>query len=141
MRISDWSSDVCSSDLAMICDGDQGGNDHIDQLRSHNFTEAEITDLVTQLPAGIDLEQLIIGSALRPCMLAAARELDPTIVDDDQAILTFAAANKEVIAVRTGAQIRLTADRADIPEQFRSEERRVGKECGRTCRYGGWPVN
>src|SRR3546814_10730057 len=43
---------------AMICDGDQGGNDHIDQLRSHNFTEAEITDLVTQLTAGIDLEQL-----------------------------------------------------------------------------------
>src|SRR3546814_9543651 len=36
---------------AMICDGDQGGNDHIDQLRSHNFTEAEIPDLVTQLPA------------------------------------------------------------------------------------------
>src|SRR3546814_4069012 len=81
---------------AMICDGDQGGNDHIDQLRSHNFTEAEITDLVTQLPAGIDLAQLIIGSALRPFMLAEARELDPTIVVDDQAILTFAAAHKEV---------------------------------------------
>src|SRR3546814_13386085 len=91
----------------MMCDVNQVGNDHSGQLRSHSFTVAEITDLVTQLPAGIDLEQLIIGSALRPCMLAAARELDPTIVDDDQAILTFAAATKEVIAVRIGAQLQI----------------------------------
>lgn len=111
---------------AMICDGDPGGNNHIDQLRSHNFTEAEIIDRVTQLPAGIELEHLIVGSALRPCLLAAARELDPTIVDEDQVILTFAAANKEVIAVRTGVQIRQTADRADIPEQFRRIFVRIG---------------
>jgi putative ATP-dependent endonuclease of the OLD family len=111
---------------AMICDGDQGGDDHIGHLRSHNFSNAEIADLVTQLPAGVDLEQLLVGSALRPCLLAAARELDPTIVDDDQAILAFAAANKEVVAVRVAAQIRLTADPADIPEQFRRIFVRIG---------------
>lgn len=111
---------------AMICDGDQGGDDHIGHLRSHNFSNAEIADLVTQLPAHVDLEQLIVGSALRPCLLAAARELDPTIIDDDHAILAFAAANKEVVAVRVAEQIRLTADPADIPEQFRRIFVRIG---------------
>ncbi len=111
---------------SMICDGDQGGNDHIDQLRSHNFTEAEILDRVTQLPAGIDLERLILGSNLRPCLLAAVRELDATVADDDQAILAFAMDNKEVVAVRVGAQIRLTADHAHIPEQFRRIFVRIG---------------
>lgn len=111
---------------SMICDGDQGGNDHIEQLRSHNFTDAEIADRVTQLPAGVDLERLIVGSALRPCLLAAARELDPAVADNDQAILAFAKDNKEVLAVRVGAQIRLTAERAHIPEQFRRIFVRIG---------------
>ncbi len=111
---------------SMICDGDQGGNDHIDQLRSHNFTEIEIADHVTQLPAGVDLERLIVGSDLRPCILAAVRELDPTVANEDGAILAFAEANKEVLAVRVGAQIRLTADQSDIPEQFRRIFIRIG---------------
>jgi putative ATP-dependent endonuclease of OLD family len=111
---------------SMICDGDQGGNDHVGQLRSHNFTDAEIADRVTQLPAGVDLERLIVGSALRPCLLAAVRELDPAVADDDQAILAFAADNKEVVAVRVGTQIRLTADQGHIPEQFRRIFIRIG---------------
>lgn len=111
---------------SMICDGDQGGNDHIDQLRSHNFTEAEITDHVTQLPASVDLERLIVGSDLRPCILAAVRELAPSIANEDEAILAFAAANKEVVAVRVGAQIRLTADQSHVPEQFRKIFVRIG---------------
>lgn len=111
---------------AMICDGDQGGNDHIGQLRSHNFTVAEIAERVTQLPAGSDLESLIVGSALRPCLLAAVRELDPALPNEDQAILAFAAANKEVVAVRVGAQIRLNADKGHIPEEFRRVFTQIG---------------
>jgi putative ATP-dependent endonuclease of the OLD family len=111
---------------SMICDGDQGGNGHVDQLRSHHFNEAEIADRVTQLPAGVDLERLIVGSALRPCLLAAVRELDATIADDDLTLLAYAGANKEVVAVRAGAQIRMTADEGHIPEQFRRIFVRIG---------------
>ena len=83
-------------------------------------------DRVTQLPAGVDLERLILRSAIRPCLLAAIRELDPAVADEDQAILAYAAANKEAVAVRVGAQIRLTADRGNIPAQFRRIFVRIG---------------
>jgi hypothetical protein len=52
--------------------------------------------------------------------------LDPAVADDDQAILAFAADNKEVVAVRVGTQIRLTADQGHIPEQFRRIFIRIG---------------
>jgi putative ATP-dependent endonuclease of OLD family len=54
------------------------------------------------------------------------RELDPTIADDDQAILAYAAEHKEVVAVRVGARIRLTADQDHIPMQFRRIFVRIG---------------
>jgi len=111
---------------AMICDGDQGGNDHIDQLRSHHFDETEIAHRVTQLPQGIDLERLLVGGALRPCLFAAVRELDATVADDDQAILAYAAQNKEGVAVRVSSQIRMTADASHIPKQFKDVFVRIG---------------
>ncbi|NEX48643.1 AAA family ATPase [Rhodobacter sp. ETT8] len=111
---------------AMICDGDNGGNDHIAQLRSHHFSDAEIADRVTQLPKDFDLERLIVTCALRPCLLAAARELDPQVVDSDEALLALAYARKEEIAVRISAQIRLTASVGDIPAEFRAIFVRIG---------------
>lgn len=111
---------------AMICDGDQGGNDHIDQLRAHQFNQTEIADRVTQLPTGIDLERLIIGGPLRPCLLAAVRELVPNIADHDQTILDYASANKEIVAVRVGEQIRKTAEQSHIPDQFKRIFVRIG---------------
>lgn len=104
---------------SMLCDGDQGGDDHIAQLVSRNFTATEIDARVVQLPSGMDLERLIVNSALRPCMLVAVRELSPTTPEDDGALLTFAGDNKEIVAVRIAAQIRLTAQPDDIPSQFR----------------------
>lgn len=111
---------------AMICDGDRGGDEHIAQLRSHHFSDAEIADRVTKLPKDIDLERLILGSALRPCLLAAIRELEPTIADQDEALLTYAGANKEIVAVRVGGQIRLTADVGHIPSEFKAIFVRIG---------------
>lgn len=111
---------------AMICDGDNGGDDHIDQLRSHYFSEAEIADHVTQLNRGVDLERLIVTSALRPRMLAAVRQLDPRIPDEDEALLKFSSGNKEVVAVRVASQIRGAASRDDMPDEFRRIFVRIG---------------
>lgn len=111
---------------AMICDGDDGGNGHIGQLLSHHFTDAEIQDRVTQLPKQIDLEKLIVTSALRPCMLAAVQELSPQIEDSDDALLAFAYDRKEEVAVRIATQIRLSAKSIDIPAEFRALFVRIG---------------
>jgi putative ATP-dependent endonuclease of the OLD family len=105
---------------AMICDGDDGGDQHISQLRSHHFTDAEIDAVVTQLPKDSDLEKLLVGSALRRCFLAAVRELDPELPDDDSAILTYAYDHKEEVAVRVAGQIRKSAKAGDIPAEFKS---------------------
>ena len=111
---------------AMVCDGDKGGDDHIAQLKSHHFTDTEIGDRVTQLTKDVDLEKLIVTSALRPCMLAAVRELSPHIEDSDEALLAFAYDRKEEVAVRIGAYIRLSANAADIPAEFRALFVRIG---------------
>jgi putative ATP-dependent endonuclease of the OLD family len=111
---------------AMICDGDQGGDDHIAQLKSHHFTDAEINNLVTQLPKGVDLEKLIVTSALRPCMLEAVMELSPQTEDSDEALLAFASERKEEVAVRIGAHIRKSATATDIPKEFRTLFVRIG---------------
>ncbi|MFZ5737503.1 MAG: ATP-dependent nuclease [Pseudomonadota bacterium] len=103
---------------AMICDGDQGGDDHIAQLKSHQFSNATIAERVTQLSQGVDLEKLIISSPLRPFMLAAIQELEATIADEDDALLLFASANKEEVAVRAAAHIRNAPDALEIPESL-----------------------
>ena len=52
--------------------------------------------------------------------------MDATVADEDQAIMAYAAANKEVVAVRVGAQIRIAADENHIPTQFRRIFIRIG---------------
>jgi putative ATP-dependent endonuclease of OLD family len=111
---------------AMLCDGDDGGDGHIAQLKTHHFTANDITDRVTQLPKQVDLEKLIVTSALRPCMLAAVRELSPNTEDSDAALLAFSYSRKEEVAVRIGAHIRLSANVADIPAEFRALFVRIG---------------
>src|SRR3546814_4853614 len=85
MRISDWSSDVCSADLLEFNHGGSAGRN---QRRLH----------IGQRRAGQ-------GSVLVH-------------------LVEYFANN-----VETGCQIRTTH-----AEEYRSEERRVGKECVRTCR-------
>ncbi|MCI1229439.1 ATP-dependent nuclease [Kerstersia gyiorum] len=104
---------------AMICDGDDGGDSHIAQLRNRNFEEAEITQRLVQLPRGLDLEKFIASSPLRPLMLAAARELDDSIRDEDAQLLPFADEHKEELAVRLSRQIRVNAQVDSIPVEFR----------------------
>src|SRR3546814_19760792 len=86
MRISDWSSDVCSSDLL------------------YQDTAAANWDL------GSCGSQTTFNSGR--AILAAAADVRDQLLD--------------------AAATELEADRGDL--ELRSEERRVGKECVRTCR-------
>src|SRR3546814_11906589 len=93
MRISDWSSDVCSSDL---------GADESVTMR---------------------ISVLALGAALisQPSQILAADESE---TPDKVPILVTASRAEEP----------LTIDRyAGSASVIRSEERRVGKECGSTC--------
>src|SRR3546814_19400370 len=94
MRISDWSSDVCSSDLP-------GG-----QKRAEVVNPTPIAPRATARMAGLPVEAQV------------ELELPPSSTAQTQ-------------------EVRLTASRMGCehpPRSQRSEERRVGKEGGRTWR-------
>src|SRR3546814_10932196 len=98
MRISDWSSDVCSSDLASA-----RGEDH-DHLTA--FHARLVLDLCHRLEVGLHLLQ----------------ELHPQFRVG------------ELAAAEAQCDLHLVA----LFEEARSEERRVGKECGSTFKYRGF---
>src|SRR3546814_3810454 len=99
MRISDWSSDVCSSDLLNI-PGE--GDSVIATLDGHQLAKRGRGALALGVSA-------LGGFAAATISLIALQLLGPRVAG---------------IAIQFGP---------------RSEERRVGKACVRTCRSRGWP--
>src|SRR3546814_14556774 len=139
MRISDWSSDVCSSDLAVGADDMPAG---IRLVARHDFAQA---------PRGCHY----------PIDQPFARAVAKTIADDDsravpglperdrrhrmeidQDRMTKAAprldqslGERGVIGSVEGFEPPVSRRTVDRPlPQWRSDERRVGQECVSTCR-------
>src|SRR3546814_15426643 len=126
MRISDWSSDVCSSDLTIVTN---------DEIAEHvNFVErlteafpalAGTTSSTTpNLPEAPKLRSLILlGGKAAPGFVNQA--------SFDAGALTI---GEDVIhRARVGVRVRDTA-MILYTSGTRSEERRVGKECVSPCR-------
>src|SRR3546814_18270772 len=108
MRISDWSSDVCSSDLLIaVCVtagvGDYRSGDEIwcERLMPAAFSGALNRDVLLPRPAGRFLFGRLVGR-------------------EDGKL--------HILPLGTGMRQQVIADPA------RSEERRVGKECVSPCR-------
>src|SRR3546814_20797893 len=132
MRISDWSSDVCSSDLPDFNPGDivlshSGWQSHAlaggDTLRKLDPSQAPVTTAlgVLGMPGFTAYSGLLTIGQPKP---------GETVV--------VAAASGAVASV-VGQIARIKGARAvgivvGPYKCARSEERRVGKECGRTCR-------
>src|SRR3546814_12843168 len=107
MRISDWSSDVCSSDL-------QRAHRLLDQGRRP----------VQRLPVVRGQQRM----AQRLRRMRSNQVVD--LLDVAQRLAHLGAAEVEHAVVQPEAREHLAA---------RSEERRVGNECVRTCRSRGSP--
>src|SRR3546814_16368681 len=102
MRISDWSSDVCSSDLLPLT--------HREDASAVSFVAGQCKDLTDQDWSGL---------------AGHGRTL----------VIYMGLATASAIADK------LIADGVSPGLPVRSEERRVGKECVRTCRYRWSPVH
>src|SRR3546814_14504600 len=104
MRISDWSSDVCSSDLVTV-----------------------------------DLD-LIIGAEKGPAASGDSARLVyfVAVMDPQQNILNKKEFDSEFVFEGSATRAAFTEELAQV---IRSEERRVGKECVRTCRSRWSPVH
>src|SRR3546814_4564082 len=99
MRISDWSSDVCSSDLAGLIDATRRAAGVI----------------------GIDSGPLHLAAALGKSGVAIYGPTDPA---------RNGPFGKTIEVIRDSDAVTSYKRR-----KVRSEERRVGKECVRKCRY------
>src|SRR3546814_14332098 len=114
MRISDWSSDVCSSDLHRIELGVRHRPDRIE--RRH----AELLD--------------------RPDSMLARGER-PAVTQHDGRQLRARSVRRVDQAGEHGKFVgKRGRNIAEVPQQ-RSEERRVGKECVSTCRSRWSPMH
>src|SRR3546814_11848171 len=119
MRISDWSSDVCSSDLPVGDDDRPSGLNapprkmhETPRLRGVSFQESEIWG-ATQCGLYTNPDMLTMGGSR-----------------------SFLGAKWKISSTPTGI-----ASRRWGMSRVRSEERRVGKECVRTCRSRWWPYH
>src|SRR3546814_19420551 len=96
-------------------------------LRAPRFEQSEIDRVKVQWIAGIAQEKARPNSA-------ALRVLPPLLYGDDHAYgIPFTGSGTEA-----GIASLARAELGAYQQQWRSEERRVGKECVSTCRAGGW---
>src|SRR3546814_9330470 len=150
MRISDWSSDVCSSDLAvvdagfaLVADPAQGV---LLPLRVVAFGEVLARMGAARLLAvlgGDDGGQRLAEQVLQ------LEGLDQVGVPDQRAVADLEVGERGAdladllhalgprLAGADRKRVGLHGARHAVADH-RSEERREGKECVSTCRYGGW---
>src|SRR3546814_12435602 len=113
MRISDWSSDVCSSDLAVP----RGG-----QWLGPFCATAPILLLLLLFPAGISFA----GREVIAAAPMLSSRIDEAVASGGRRLLGFLVANP--------CQLETLLREVIGPVAQESEERRVGKGCVRTCR-------
>src|SRR3546814_18303488 len=109
MRISDWSSDVCSSDLSKHAGRPSSASPSLiacsnETALNHRLALRNLLQILSRTAVG-----LIRASMDRPARCCA---MDPRVKHEDD---------------------RMRGSEGGVTPQ-RSEERRVGKECVSTCR-------
>src|SRR3546814_17494865 len=116
MRISDWSSDVCSSDLA-----------ELQQLNARIVHLMDYEDVRERLPSGVTVEA---WEAIRPNLSTVAEAADWWQVVEGPVSAEIAAEDRAYLAEAARVLEPLPFDSG-----VRSEARRVGEGGVSTCRY------
>src|SRR3546814_16294098 len=119
MRISDWSSDVCSSDLVTF----ESGTD-ID--RAQMDTQNRLRRVEARLPEEVRRQGIQVNRANAAFLMVVALH-SPNGAQNTLDLGNFATS-------RVIDELRRVNGVGDVQLFGRSEERRVGKECVSTCR-------
>src|SRR3546814_11096465 len=118
MRISDWSSDVCSSDLTCLDEEPNG---------PCKVTERTFKCPIPNTPP-TDVKEYVCGGSMY-CINGSCSEIEEEASNEFKDAL---------VALGAIDQVGKEFD-PDTLGLFRSEEGSVGKECGSTCRSRGAP--
>src|SRR3546814_13590746 len=130
MRISDWSSDVCSSDLAL------GELQRLQAALKRSELELSYTDIKAPIAGRIGRFAFSVGDFVTPSSEPLA-----TIVSQDPMYVTFPVSARQLLEIRKNAEARGRNPRAvtvklRLPDG-RSAGRRGGKEGVRTWKLRG----
>src|SRR3546814_15232811 len=129
MRISDWSSDVCSSDLFFV--------DTADTAEIRDLAESGLVDGVTTNPSLIHKSgRKFLEVVAEICSITSGPVSAEVVALDHETMMKEADILRK-IADNVAIKVPLTIDGL----KTRSEERRVGKECVSTCRSGWSPYH
>src|SRR3546814_15803492 len=144
MRISDWSSDVCSSDLALrpVSDWSQ---------YNHEYTSNILNTPDIDPEAYAKSSPIEYAEGLQDHLLIAHGMIDDNVFFKDSVMMAqrLIELRKDKWEIAPYPMERHGFVHPDawydeyrrIFELFRSEERRVGKECVSTCRSRWWPYH
>src|SRR3546814_14660689 len=134
MGISDWSSDVCSSDLPIV--------GYLDFLQVRFADDAKASKMISAALLSADRGRVLVSRLLS---FARRQHLETKVVD----LRELVGGMSDLIARSVGADIAMEMETSKEvplveidPNQLelallnlsRSEERRVRNECGDTCR-------
>src|SRR3546814_20880944 len=118
MRISDWSSDVCSSDLKALL---QSSEKYADASRHFAAHGIKVEGLGLDLAAMMGRKDKVVKDLTGGIEFLFKKNK----IDYVKGWGAIPAAGKVTVKLEAGGEETLE----------RSEERRVGKECVSTCRY------
>src|SRR3546814_16626056 len=128
MRISDWSSDVCSSDLATGCER------RSDLARDHRRRKIPRRDRGDDADRLLEHDDALVAGMTRQHVAVDALGFLGKPFDEVGRVGNLAARLRQRLALFAGQQF---GERVLV----RSEERRIGKECVSTCRSRWSPYN
>src|SRR3546814_14367449 len=129
MRISDWSSDVCSSDLS----GQPNGV--FERVDAGRFAAAVGEDFPARCPIAFWFDAPRVDAAHRALAAEAVGD-----VGDEFGTRDRGAVHRDLVGAREQPRARVVgaAHSAADGKRHRSEERRVGKECVSPCSSRWW---
>src|SRR3546814_19767731 len=133
MRISDWSSDVCSSDLVLVVNCARGGlvdEAALRKLLDEGHVAGAAFDVFVEEPAKANP---LFGAAN---FVATPHLGASTNAAQENVALQVAEQMSDYLL--NGA-VANALNSPSVTAEERSEKSRVGKKCGRTGRTRGWP--
>src|SRR3546814_17803207 len=149
MRISDWSSDVCSSDLVLrfeLGQLDRGPQQSDAATRHDAFLDRGAGRVEGVVDAVLALFHLDLGGPADADHRHAAGQLRQALLQLFAVVVRGGFLDLRLDLAAAGLDVRLLAGAAHhrclvLGADYRSEYRRVGKECLSTCISRGSPYN
>src|SRR3546814_12021131 len=136
MRISDWSSDVCSSDLAVCV----GGTFMVITMLGMQEAQAAGGRQAKKLIAAVTAA-FAAGQLIGPMLFSLSHAWFNTDVNFALILATIGLVlgSLWLLMPERDARPALASNASASKPTLRSEERRDGEECGSTCRSRWWP--